>query len=878
MADDYNFDEMFNRAQVQTEINNAIKDDLKSQLQNEYDRLKGKSSGYIKGNLFYKIFKSKGENYCLQNQVLNRDQGFTISCDNRNIIKDDNFGYKLYDKTVKIYSYYPYDALDKMYGDLVCKTEKEEDYRTFYEVMEEHHHRKPYLDIDMVENLQQADDLIHEVKKAIRDEMLTKIPSYDHKNTLIFQSHSDIKKSFHIIINNYCFETNIQSELFYNAVKARLPKKYQINGLLDGSVYHRNANFRMYKSHKLYTTRTKELTIAYDTYNPGDVKDFQKEIWLASLITNTKTCELLKPYEQKGVKYNQAEMDDSDDIWDQVEKLIKAFPDSKNFKFRKGNQNLIRLREASCSLHERSHKSNNAYIYIKGDMLYFMCHADKRKSIPIGKIISHKKDESVDDDIYVGDRLEAQENLFKHVDKEMFKYCQGVLYSFDTETGLYLDSDIGCKHVLKKYKEYFKHYDSFHKKTVNFYNNIKFLNEIVSYIKIAALDDHWLDRTNDSSRFYLLYKDGIWDMKKRIFIKGFNSNIVFHYKINHNFPIYNKQYVDDAWLYLYSLSKDPIPMIYILHRAICADPDLKHFIFGPGDSNCGKSSFVLALQSIFGDYVGSFTAELLSYTKSSADEAAKMRPFYLLRYKRIVCSNEINMDLVLNGNAIKKTSSGGDGMIGRLHCGNETTFYPHFTIFTLLNDVPKIEPFDDGVNNRSEVLSFDYVFPLVWTEDMPLNYCPRDLTFKDRIKTPEFISGLTHLILNFDMNTFKGFNQGLKDEWFESMRSKDIAEDIFKDYLTITKDPKDCMTVSELNKIIKDNLSPKIMSVKKFKDLLKLKGCIEDRSNKDDTDFPNQTRIWRYIKVKDNSIINVVQIPHKTMNQASFNQMLELIS
>ena len=58
----------------------------------------------------------------------------------------------------------------------------------------------------------------------------------------------------------------------------------------------------------------------------------------------------------------------------------------------------------------------------------------------------------------------------------------------------------------------------------------------------------------------------------------------------------------------------------------------------------------------------------------------------------------------IDGNAIKKHSSGGDKLTGRTHGKEEVHYTPHYTIFCLLNDIPKIEPMDKGVENRIDIL------------------------------------------------------------------------------------------------------------------------------------------------------------------------------
>ena len=82
----------------------------------------------------------------------------------------------------------------------------------------------------------------------------------------------------------------------------------------------------------------------------------------------------------------------------------------------------------------------------------------------------------------------------------------------------------------------------------------------------------------------------------------------------------------------------------------------------------------------------------------------------LLQYKRIIFSNEIKTTSDLDANFIKKISSGGDLITGRLHCGNETSFNPHFLSCVMANDLPRIKPYCDAVEKRVRVINYEKVF------------------------------------------------------------------------------------------------------------------------------------------------------------------------
>jgi len=127
-------------------------------------------------------------------------------------------------------------------------------------------------------------------------------------------------------------------------------------------------------------------------------------------------------------------------------------------------------------------------------------------------------------------------------------------------------------------------------KTDNYGESSTLMKKVVPFVNMAARDEEWLQRTDDSSLGYLLFKDGIYNMVTSEFKPGFDPNIVFHVNVPWKFPRYDKEKVKYAMDISFNrLFKDPKPMIAALARAIAGDITLKSFYFCPGDSNSGKS-------------------------------------------------------------------------------------------------------------------------------------------------------------------------------------------------------------------------------------------------------------------------------------------------
>ena len=54
---------------------------------------------------------------------------------------------------------------------------------------------------------------------------------------------------------------------------------------------------------------------------------------------------------------------------------------------------------------------------------------------------------------------------------------------------------------------------------------------------------------------------------------------------------------------------------------------------------------------------------------------------------------------------MKKVSSGGDTLVGRVNGGEEKPFVPHFNVFCNANDLLEIKPFDSAINQRLNIIS-----------------------------------------------------------------------------------------------------------------------------------------------------------------------------
>jgi hypothetical protein len=463
---------------------------------------------------------------------------------------------------------------------------------------------------------------------------------------------------------------------------------------------------------------------------------------------------------------------------------------------------------------------------------------------------------------YVENDRDAQEQLFRIVGADYFKFCEGILYIYDDRTGMYSKRIEVLYRYLTKYSEYLKIIINpatedrpAKEESYGCLDSLK--NKVVSFVKQEVHDDEWIDKTANTSLGYLLFKNGYYCAKTNIFTEGFTPTIVFHNRIPHDYIEKNTKYVEDAYkLSFGSLFKNQRPIMISLARALVGDITAKKFYFCPGHTNGGKSTLVTMLMSVFGSkLIGTFNAEELVYVSSmnTKDEAARNRWALLLRFSRIVCSNEINMTKSLNGNAIKKLSSGGDIVVARTHKEEETPFVPHFSIFCMLNNIPKIDPMDGAIISRLEYTEFPFKFVKEIKQGDPEYYKPQDNDLSAKIKEDWFIQGMIHLLLDsyqdFLTNGIPEFDAAAKNTWTSGAKQEDEITDVIEEYFEITNNSKDYVTLADMSKFKSKQKVFQTISPTRFNQILEKELGLAQGTVKNE--LGKSTRCWKGIMFKE---------------------------
>jgi len=417
-------------------------------------------------------------------------------------------------------------------------------------------------------------------------------------------------------------------------------------------------------------------------------------------------------------------------------------------------------------------------------------------------------DETLTDDILNDIEIKEEFPEYSEIDmKNMvlkewkhFHYSNKLLYMFDDANGMYT-SDKACMRT--------KITDILISKTGSKALTIVRLTAVMKHIEGACNEPDWLSDNANSSLGYILYKNGYYDFKQGKFYEEYTPDIVFMWGLNYdyNFNIDN-DYVDSIRTrFFYEPLGVDVSDYYIeqLSRAVAGDVIKKYFLCIGSLGDNGKSTITNILKHVLCKGFSAFNAGVFIQTKSTADEAAKNRWSLLLRYCRIIASNEIDSKAVLDGNILKKHSSGGDSLQGRGHGEAETSYMPHYLCLLFQNDIGKIMPFDKAVDNRTNVISYDKRYvdsPTLSNELQKID--PKFI--EPEMKTDKFKQSVMHLfikyyskfLLNGEMEKPLCMRVA-KDDWVGESSDPIIA---FRDNFIITNEATDYVESNDIQKWI----------------------------------------------------------------------------
>lgn len=277
-----------------------------------------------------------------------------------------NFVVSYFDNEIRLYSLFSsYDEFWTWYSDFP------NDQRAFYEVVRGE--QKPHFDIDMTDNLDTHEKVLESLIRAIVAVIDKLGAKFSLSNLLVFSSHGDKKKSYHVVVASLYTCNNLECKEFYNLCMEHVPDHHRI--YIDKSVYSSRQNFRLYLSQKYGSGRVKMLDMKFA--KDMDVVFREKsshEIFSSSLLVNTESCERLPIYisaPPDPVQTNANGIISTEAIIRMVNAKHK-----KSLKFSGIKDDIYtfqRIKPSYCDACKRIHESENAYVIVADGKALFNC-------------------------------------------------------------------------------------------------------------------------------------------------------------------------------------------------------------------------------------------------------------------------------------------------------------------------------------------------------------------------------------------------------------------------------------------------------------------------------------------------------------------------
>lgn len=269
--------------------------------------------------------------------------------------------------------------------------------RCFFEILLPHYRRKPYFDIDM--NQEDVDfDLNQFIKKVT--EVILKVIEDPETTILVFNSHTDKKYSYHIVVDGWYLQNHEECEEFYKKVLEQLPEEYHI--YFDETVYKCTQQFRMIGSHKYGKKNVKVLNLE-ESHNFTVPKRYRSErgrdlyILYSSLVGKVERCQMLLGFEApEKRKFDILPGSATEHDLEAVVKMFREHPISKSGNFEvldlvEEDGNLIIPLRSHIPYHcdgcKRTHEAENPFLIVRGEerTILFDCRRGKNRQY-IGKL------------------------------------------------------------------------------------------------------------------------------------------------------------------------------------------------------------------------------------------------------------------------------------------------------------------------------------------------------------------------------------------------------------------------------------------------------------------------------------------------------------
>jgi len=351
-------------------------------------------------------------------------------------------------------------------------------------------------------------------------------------------------------------------------------------------------------------------------------------------------------------------------------------------------------------------------------------------------------------------------------------------------------------------------------------------------------DEDFVDKLWNSNIGLMCFKNGVWDFKNKKLIE-YNDDILTTIKINTNYEPscsedikeFYEKVIDPIFNYDREMSAK---WLNDVSRGLAGHIEDKNWLVCMGERDCGKGVLVNCLENTFGDYIRSTNSEQFLMKGPQGDSAKALSFLADFEFRRLLITNEIPIDvdgkIKINGNIIKKISSGGDKIEVRQNYKDEKQIKLQCKTIMCCNDLPPIDPNDareTAIHTRfpSKFVNKDNEYLGKKCNGVDMHFL-KDNSIKNYIKERRAIKAFMELLFNAygDIMPIPESMRVEQKEFTHTEKEDDKFYDLFNFAID---DPElsneDYVEVSEMKRVIKEaglNVSPQ-----KYGKYLKCKGC-----------------------------------------------------